>query len=67
MSAITCTQFLISSPVSLNGRKVTLITPGMVTVAEAKRRSHAALDSVGLAVEPSGNFLRIVEVKKKAR
>ena len=38
-----------------------MISPQAVTVGESYRLFHAALDSVGLTVEPSGKFLRIVD------
>jgi len=59
ISSITCSQFLVSIP--LQGKKVTIIAPQLITPEEAYRLFFAALESVGLTVEPSGKFLRIVE------
>ena len=59
ISSITCSQFLVS--ISLQGKKVTVIAPQLITPEEAYRLFYAALESVGLTVEPSGKFLRIVE------
>ncbi|MGC9982779.1 MAG: type II secretion system secretin GspD [Polyangia bacterium] len=59
ISSITCSQFLVSIP--LQGKKVTVIAPQLITPEEAYRLFFAALESVGLTVEPSGKFLRIVE------
>ena len=59
ISSITCSQFLVSIP--LHGKKVTIIAPQLITPEEAYRLFFAALESVGLTVEPSGKFLRIVE------
>jgi general secretion pathway protein D len=59
ISSITCSQFLVSIP--LHGKKVTVIAPQLITPEEAYRLFFAALESVGLTVEPSGKFLRIVE------
>jgi general secretion pathway protein D len=59
ISSITCSQFLVSIP--LQGKKVTVIAPQLITPEEAYRLFYAALESVGLTVEPSGKFLRIVE------
>ena len=59
ISSITCSQFLVSIP--LQGKKVTVISPQLITPEEAYRLFYAALESVGLTVEPSGKFLRIVE------
>jgi general secretion pathway protein D len=59
ISSITCSQFLVTLP--LQGKKVTVIAPQLITPEEAYRLFYAALESVGLTVEPSGKFLRIVE------
>ena len=59
ISSITCSQFLVSIP--LQGKKITIIAPQLITPEEAYRLFYAALESVGLTVEPSGKFLRIVE------
>jgi general secretion pathway protein D len=61
MSSITCTPFLIPSTVGIAGKKVTVIAPQALTPAEYYRLFYAALESVGLTVEPSGRFLRIVD------
>jgi len=62
ISSITCSQFLVSIP--LTGKKVTIIAPQLITPEEAYRLFFAALESVGLTVEPSGKFLRIVETAR---
>ena len=62
ISSITCSQFLVSIP--LQGKKVTVIAPQLITPEEAYRLFYAALESVGLTVEPSGKFLRIVETTR---
>ncbi len=60
-SSITCTPFLTSTSVSLQGKKVTVIAPLPITIADAYRLFYAALESVNLTVEPSGKFLRVVD------
>jgi general secretion pathway protein D len=62
ISSITCSQFLITS--NLQGKKVTIIAPQLITPEEAYRLFYAALESVGFTVEPSGKFLRIVEAAR---
>jgi general secretion pathway protein D len=62
ISSITCSQFLVSVP--LQGKKVTIIAPQLITPEEAYRLFFAALESVGLTIEPSGKFLRIVETAR---
>jgi general secretion pathway protein D len=60
ISSISCTQFLIAGP-TLQGKKVTVLSPQLITPEEAYRLFLGALESVGLTVEPMGKFLRIVE------
>jgi general secretion pathway protein D len=64
ISSITCTPILLSNTATLSGKKVTVISPQPISLAEAYRLFYAALESVGLTVEPSGRFLRIVDVSK---
>jgi general secretion pathway protein D len=61
ISSITCKQFLLPGTIPANSKKVTIIAPQLITPEEAYRLFLAALDSVGLTVEPSGKFLRIIE------
>ena len=63
-ATLTCTPMFVSSGVSLAGKKVTVLSPTPVTMAEVRRLFFAALDSVGLAVEPSGKFLRVIDAAK---
>jgi general secretion pathway protein D len=64
ISSITCRQFLLPGTIPANSKKVTIIAPQLITPEEAYRLFLAALDSVGLTVEPSGKFLRIIETLK---
>jgi general secretion pathway protein D len=61
ISSITCKQFLLPGTIPANSKKVTIIAPQLITPEEAYRLFLAALDSVGLTIEPSGKFLRIIE------
>ncbi|HVU53338.1 MAG TPA: secretin N-terminal domain-containing protein, partial [Polyangia bacterium] len=61
ISSITCKQFLLPGTIPANSKKVTIVAPQLITPEEAYRLFLAALDSVGLTVEPSGKFLRIIE------
>jgi type II secretory pathway component GspD/PulD (secretin) len=63
-AAMTCTPVLVSSATPLAGKKVTILSPKPITVAELRRLFHAALDSVGLAAEPDGKFLRIIDAAR---
>jgi general secretion pathway protein D len=60
VSRITCTPFLVPSAVQMTGKKVTVLSPPAMTVAETERLLYAALDSVGLTAQPSGKLVRIV-------
>jgi general secretion pathway protein D len=62
ISSITCAQFIVAVPVQ--GKKLTIIAPQLITPEEAYRLFFAALDSVGMTVEPTGKFLRVVENAK---
>jgi general secretion pathway protein D len=63
ISAISCTQFLIGgTPVA--GKKVTVMSPQLITLEEAYRLFLGALESVNLTVEPMGKFLRIVDTSR---
>ncbi|HEX7508835.1 MAG TPA: type II secretion system secretin GspD [Polyangia bacterium] len=62
ISSITCAQFIVSVP--LQGKKLTIVSPQLITPEEAYRLFFSALDSLGLTVEPTGKFLRVVENAK---
>ena len=64
ISSITCKQFLLPGTIPANSKKVTIIAPQLITPEEAYRLFLSALDSVGLTVEPSGKFLRIIETMR---
>jgi hypothetical protein len=65
MSTISCTPFLFSGP-SLQGKKVTVLSPELLTPEEAYKLFIGALAAVDLAVEPvssggrAGSVIRIV-------
>jgi general secretion pathway protein D len=63
ISSITCKQFVLGD-LPASHAKVTIVAPSLITSAEAYRLFLDALDSVGLTVYPSGQFLRIVETSK---
>lgn len=62
ISSITCAQFIVAVPVA--GKKITIVSPDLITPEEAYRLFFAALDSVGLTVEQSGRFLRVIDSAK---
>jgi hypothetical protein len=61
ISSITCKSFLVPGTIPANSKKVTIIAPSVMTPEEAYGVFLNALDSVGLTVEPSDWFLRIIE------
>jgi type II secretory pathway component GspD/PulD (secretin) len=61
---LTCTSVLMSSTVPLAGKKVTILAPKPITVAELRELFLASLESVGLTVERTGKFLRIIDAAK---
>jgi hypothetical protein len=63
ISAITCKEFVVPD-LPASHAKVTIVSPSLITPREAYRLFLEALDSVGLAVLPTGPFLRIVESAK---
>ncbi len=63
ISSITCKQFVLPD-VPASHAKVTIVAPSLITTSEAYRLFLEALDSVGLAVYPSGSFIRIIESGK---
>jgi hypothetical protein len=64
MSSITCRQFLVPGTVLASPKKVTVFAPELITPEGASRLFLSALDSVGLTVQESGRFLRIIETSK---
>lgn len=61
-STTTCVPVLIGTPIA--GKKVTLLAPEPITLAEVRRLFYDTLDSVGLTAEQSGKFLQVVEARK---
>ena len=47
-----------------NGKKVTILAPTPVTVAEIDSLFRGALDSVGLTLERDGKFLYVIDAAK---
>ncbi len=64
ISSITCRQFIIPGSIPANSKKVTIHSPQLITPEEAYRLFLSAIESVGLTVEPTDKFLRIVESNK---
>jgi len=64
ISSITCKQFLLPGTIPANAKKVTVIAPQLITPDEAYRLFLAAMDSVGLTVDESGRFYKIIETVK---
>jgi hypothetical protein len=63
ISSITCKGIVIAGP-PIQGKKVTILSPQLITPEEAFSLFLGALDSVGLTVETMGNFLRVIETSR---
>ena len=59
-ASLTCRPLLVGSGTPIAGKKVTLLTPTPMTLAEIDNLFLAALDAVGLTVERDGRFLYII-------
>lgn len=57
--SITCQKFIWDRKV--RSGKVTILSPEPVTAEEAYAAFYAALETMGLTVEPSGKYFKIVE------
>lgn len=62
ISAITCRSFIVPSTIAAETKRVTIVSPGLITREEAYRLFLGALDSVGLTVYPAGDSLRVIEI-----
>ena len=61
ISSVTCREFVWSEAIAARNKKVTIVAPLPMTPRQAFGLFLDALDSIGLTVEPSGKFWRIVE------
>ncbi|HEY3353614.1 MAG TPA: type II secretion system secretin GspD [Polyangia bacterium] len=59
ISAMTCKRFILGAGV--RSQKVTVVSPEPLTAAEGYRLFSAVLATMGLTVEATGQFLRIIE------
>lgn len=64
ISAITCTPFIVPSTIGAETKKVTIVSPTLITREEAYRLFLDALESVGLTAYPTGKFQRVIEAPK---
>ncbi len=59
MMSISCQKFILD--LKARAGKVTILSPEPVTIEEAYAAFYAALQTMGLTVEPSGKYFKIVE------
>jgi len=64
ISSITCKSFVVPGHLSAGGKKITIVTQGMMTPKEAYVTFLSALDSIGLTVEHGPGYLKIIETAK---
>ncbi|HEY4057058.1 MAG TPA: type II secretion system secretin GspD [Kofleriaceae bacterium] len=57
----TCKNFIYAPAIVSTNRKITIIAPSKMTVAEAYRLFLASLSTLGMTVVPQGNIMKIVE------
>ena len=67
ISSITCREFVWSEAIAAHNKKVTIVAPLLVAPRQAFDLFLDALDSVGLTVERSGKFWRIIETARPSR
>jgi general secretion pathway protein D len=65
MSSVTCERFIWGA--NVRDGKVTVVAPEAVTMQQAYAAFYAALDTMGLTVEETGGYLKVVESKDAAR
>ncbi len=63
ISGMTCRRFIVGS--NIRTQNVTIHSPVPVTPREAYRAFISALNVMGLTIQPSGGYLKIVESRKK--
>ena len=64
ISSITCKSFVLPSHIGAAGKKITVVAPNLMTREEAYAAFLNALDAIGLAVERSEGFMKIIETAK---
>ena len=64
MMTVSCQKFIWDPKV--RGGKVTILSPEPVTIEEAYAAFYASLETMGLTVEPSGEYFKIVEAQNAA-
>jgi general secretion pathway protein D len=64
MMTISCQKFIWNAKV--RSGKVTILSPEKVTLQEAYAAFYASLESMGLTVEPAGDYFKIVETADPA-
>lgn len=63
-STLTCAQMVVPGDLALAGKKVTILSPTPVTLAELERLFLGALESVGLTVERDGKFVYVIDAAR---
>jgi general secretion pathway protein D len=64
ISSITCEQFIIPGSIDVHGKKVTVVSPQLITRQEAYQLFLDALDSAGLTLVRTGRFWLVVETAR---
>jgi hypothetical protein len=64
---LSCKSLVVSSALATAGKKVTLLSPTPMTLAEIERLFVGALESVGLTVERDGKVLYVIDAANARR
>jgi hypothetical protein len=64
ISSITCKSFVLPGHLSGGGKKVTIVSQGLMTRDEAFAAFLTALDTLGLTVERGPGYMKIIETAK---
>lgn len=60
ISGMTCRRFIITG--NIRAPKITIVSPTPITPAEAYRAFLSSLNALGLTVQPSGGYLKIIQI-----
>jgi hypothetical protein len=63
-ATLTCTPLVLSSAAPVAGKKVTILSPQPVTLAEIEPLFLGALESVGLTIERDGKVTYVIDAAR---
>jgi type II secretory pathway component GspD/PulD (secretin) len=63
-ATLTCTPLVVSGTAPVAGKKVTILSPQPVTLAEIEQLFLGALESAGLTIERDGKFTYVIDAAR---